>query len=172
MRAATVAWAAFLALLTAMVLVPPQADGATASGAPDQATAVVPTAVVLPVDGPVQRRFTAPAHPYGPGHRGVDLAAEPGATVRAALPGLVTFAGEVAGRGWVTVDHGGGLDTTYGVLDPRLVTAGQRVHGGRPLGHLGDDAGHLDWGARLHGDYIDPLRLLSRWRPHLVGLRP
>lgn len=172
MRQAMVLWAAFLALLAATVLAAPWADGATANGAADEPPPVAATAVVLPVDGPVQRPFTAPAHPYGPGHRGVDLAAAPGAAVRAALPGLVTFAGRVAGRGWVTVDHGGGLDTTYGVLDPRLVTAGQRVAAGQPLGRLTADAGHLDWGARLHGDYIDPLRLLTRWRPHLVRLGP
>lgn len=171
MRRAMVAWGAVLAALAATVLLAPWAGGAPASSAPDERPAVVPDAVVRPVDGPVQRPFAAPAHPYGPGHRGVDLAAEPGATVRSALPGLVTFAGQVAGRGWVTVDHGGALDTTYGVLEPRHVTAGQRVQAGDPLGRLRADARHLDWGARLDGDYIDPLRLLSRWRPHLVRLR-
>jgi murein DD-endopeptidase MepM/ murein hydrolase activator NlpD len=122
---------------------------------------------VLPVEGIVTRPFDAPAHPYGPGHRGVDLAAAPGAPVRSAAAGTVTFSGPVAGTRWVTVAHGGGLDTTYGPLQPGVV-AGQRVRAGQRLGWLSPGAGHLDWGARLGGRYIDPLTLLGRWRVHLA----
>lgn len=125
---------------------------------------------VLPVDGPIVRSFDPPSHRYGAGHRGVDIGAAPGTPVVAALPGTITFSGAVARRGWVTVDHGGGLDTTYGTLDPRGVTAGQRVAAGQELGRTAPDVEHLDWGARLHDEYIDPLRLLGRWRPHLVRL--
>src|SRR4051812_5455832 len=51
-----------------------------------------------PVDGDVLRRFATGPDPYARGqHRGVDLAAAPGATVRAACPGRVRFAGAVAG---------------------------------------------------------------------------
>jgi murein DD-endopeptidase MepM/ murein hydrolase activator NlpD len=124
--------------------------------------------VVLPVAGGVIRGFSPPATPYGPGHRGVDLAAEPGTAVRAALGGSVHFAGPVAGHGWVTVDHGGGLVTTYGWLDPIVVARGQHVGTGGVLGHLAADAAHLDWGARRDGTYIDPLSLLGRWRARLV----
>jgi murein DD-endopeptidase MepM/ murein hydrolase activator NlpD len=123
-----------------------------------------------PVDGPVLRVFDPPATPYGAGHRGVDLAAEPGTPVRAALPGVVTFSGEVARRGWVTVAHGGGLDTTYGWIDPRSVTRGERVREGQVLGRLAGDAAHLDWGARIDGEYVDPLGLLGPWRATLVPL--
>lgn len=130
----------------------------------------VPSQVLAPVDGAVVAPFDPPDRRYGPGHRGVDLAAGPGTPVRAALAGIVTFSGEVAGRGWVSVDHGGGLVTTYGVLDPREVAAGRHVAAGHVLGRLAPSAEHLDWGARLHGEYIDPLRVLGRWRPHLVAL--
>jgi murein DD-endopeptidase MepM/ murein hydrolase activator NlpD len=135
--------------------------------------------VVAPVPGPVIRGFEAPPSPYAAGHRGVDLAAAPGEEVRAALPGLVTFSGLVAGKGWVTVRHeqaAGGLETTYGDLDPRIVAAGDRVKAGQPLGLLDAAADHLDWGARLDGRYIDPLALLGQWEVHLVreeaGARP
>lgn len=128
-----------------------------------------PAAAVLPVHGPVVRVFDAPPTPYGTGHRGVDLGAAPGTRVRSALGGTVTFAGTVARRGWVTVDHGGGLDTTYGPVAPRSVRAGERVRAGQVLGLLGPGQDHLDWGARLHGDYIDPLTLLGRWEAHLVA---
>lgn len=125
---------------------------------------------VLPVDGPVLRPFDPPDDRYGPGHRGVDLAAAPRTVVRASLPGVVSFSGQVARRGWVTVDHGGGLVTTYGVLAPIDVRRGQRVAAGDPVGRLAPGAAHLDWGARLDDDYLDPLRLFASWRPHLVRL--
>jgi murein DD-endopeptidase MepM/ murein hydrolase activator NlpD len=125
-------------------------------------------AVHLPVDGEVVRTFSPPATPYGPGHRGVDLTAGPGEEVRAALAGAVAFAGPVAGVGWVTIDHGGGLHTTYGPLDPRTVGTGERVRAGQVVGMLAGDATHLDWGARLDGEYVDPLGLLGRWEAHLV----
>jgi murein DD-endopeptidase MepM/ murein hydrolase activator NlpD len=124
--------------------------------------------VVRPVSGAVVRAFDPPEHPYGPGHRCADLAADPGEPVRAALAGVVTFSGEVAGRGWVTVDHGGGLRTTYGVLPTREVRAGQRVRAGEIIGFVSEDAEHLDWGARLHGSYVDPLALFGRWEAHLI----
>lgn len=129
-------------------------------------TALVALAVAWPVPGPVVREFQPPEHPYGPGHRGVDIAAEPGEPVVAALPGVVHFSGLVAGAGWVSIDHGAGLRTTYGVLDPRSVRAGQRVEAGDPLGRLA--GAHLDWGALLHGEYIDPLTLFGRWEPYLL----
>ena len=154
---------------------PPPAGGAVVQGPTSG------TGAIRPVPGRVVRFFDPPEHPYGPGHRGVDLAAEPGDTVRAALSGTVAFAGPVAGRGWVTVDHGGGLRTTYGDLDPS-VEAGATVVAGEVVGHLAEGVGHLDWGARLArvgdggstgptgvGDYIDPLSLLERWRPHLTS---
>jgi len=108
-----------------------------------------------PLDGqpPVTRRFEPPPRPWLPGHRGVDLAARPGATVYAAGPGMVRFAGPVAGRGVVSIDHADGLRTTYEPVSPTVV-AGQQVRAGDPIGSL--DAGHpgcpvaacLHWGLR------------------------
>jgi murein DD-endopeptidase MepM/ murein hydrolase activator NlpD len=119
------------------------------------------------VDGEIVRLFAPPSSPYGPGHRGVDLAAVPGEQVRAVLAGVVTFAGRVAGHGWVTVDHGH-IDTTYGRLEPLLVQQGDRVAAGDVIGLLAPGRDHLDWGARLDGAYIDPLALLGPWEARLV----
>src|SRR5690606_28484862 len=136
------------------------------SAAPDPPPAAASGGVVLPVDGPLLRLFERPPGPYAAGHRGVDLAALPGTPVRAALPGKVTFSGEVAGVGWVTLDHGGGLQTTYGDLRPRLLSAGRRVVAGDVLGRLAPGRAWVDWGARRDGDYLDPLTLLGRWQVH------
>ena len=56
--------------------------------------------------------FDPPDSPYGAGHRGVDLAGSVGQVVHTALAGRVTFAGSIAGRGVVVVDHGP-TRTTY-----------------------------------------------------------
>lgn len=128
---------------------------------------------VRPVDGPVVRGFSAPPSPYGAGHRGVDLRARPGERVRAVRAGRVAFVGVVAGTGWVTIDHGGGLSTTYGdVLGS--VEVGARLRAGEVLGTVADGAVHLDWGARIFRPrgphrYLDPLLLLVRLRPVLVA---
>lgn len=130
-----------------------------------------------PLDGrpPVTRRFAPPATPYGAGHRGVDLAAAPGAVVRAVGPGVVLFAGVLAGRGVVSVRHAGGLRTTYEPLQV-AVRPGQAVPAGAALGRL--VAGHpgcpaaacLHWGL-LRGDvYLNPLSLLGLVRVRLLPL--
>ncbi|MBM7805469.1 murein DD-endopeptidase MepM/ murein hydrolase activator NlpD [Geodermatophilus bullaregiensis] len=122
----------------------------------------------------VTRPFQPPASPYGPGHRGADLAGAPGTVVRAAGDGVVAFAGMVAGRPVVSVDHADGLRTTYEPVAP-VVAAGQGVARGSPLGTV--LAGHegcpaaacLHWGLRRAETYLDPLALL---RPPEVRLLP
>ena len=114
----------------------------------------------------VLRYFDAPETPYGAGHRGVDLAAVPGQDVLAADAGVVVFAGLVAGRPVVSVDHDGGLRTTYEPVQPG-VAAGDQVYRGQVLGTV--LAGHpgclvaacLHWGVRRGADYVDPLSLVG-----------
>jgi len=121
----------------------------------------------------VTRPFDPPAVVYGPGHRGVDLAGTVGAAVLAAGAGVVAFAGSVAGRPVVSVDHPDGVRTTYEPVLPG-VAAGQVVARGSPLGVL--QAGHagcptgacLHWGARVGEAYLDPLLLLTPPRVRLL----
>ncbi|MEU6130419.1 M23 family metallopeptidase [Saccharopolyspora sp. NPDC047091] len=122
---------------------------------------------LLPSPGSaVSRPFQPPTTAYGPGHRGVDLAGAPGDVVLAAGPGVVRFAGVVAGRPLVSVEHAGGLRTTYEPVRA-LVEPGGRVEAGTPLGLL--EPGHpgcaapacLHWGALRGGRYLDPLLLLG-----------
>ncbi|WP_328607446.1 M23 family metallopeptidase [Amycolatopsis sp. NBC_00345] len=123
----------------------------------------------------VMRYFEAPESPYGPGHRGVDLAAAPGQEVLAADVGVVVFAGQVAGHGVVSLDHDGGLRTTYQPVTP-TVTTGEQVYRGQPLGtvmpgHPGCSApACLHWGARRGTEYVDPLALTGA--PGRVRLKP
>jgi murein DD-endopeptidase MepM/ murein hydrolase activator NlpD len=122
----------------------------------------------------VLRRFAVGPHRWSRGHRGVDLTAAAGQPVLAAGPGVVAFAGRVAGVGVVVLDHDGGLRTTY-----QPVVASVRVDhpvlAGTPVGRLGVWSGHcrqpcLHWGA-LRGDtYLDPLVLLGLAQPVLLPL--
>jgi len=119
----------------------------------------------LTPDPPVVRGFEAPADPFGPGHRGVDLGAADGQQVSAAAEGVVVFAGPLAGRGVVSIDHAGGLRTTYEPLTAAVV-AGEPVARGAPIGTV--TTGHpecaadtcLHWGVRRGEEYLDPLPLV------------
>jgi murein DD-endopeptidase MepM/ murein hydrolase activator NlpD len=131
------------------------------------------------VDGTVRviRPFDPPATPYAAGHRGVDLAAGEGSTVRSAGAGIVTFAGVLAGRGVVAVTHRNGLRTTYEPLTVG-VHQGATVNTGAVLGtvvggHPGCGAGGcLHWGLLRGKTYLDPLTLLRSPAVRLLPLKP
>ena len=119
---------------------------------------------VLPVAGSVVTPFAPPAERWGSGHRGVDIAALAGSAVSAPDAGVVTFAGLVAGRPVVVVDHGGVRST----LEPveAGVGVGTRVTRGQQVGVL--VTGHdcpadvcLHWGLLRGEQYLDPLSLMA-----------
>ena len=119
-----------------------------------------------PVVGPVIRSFEPPETPFGAGHRGIDIAVPLGTVVVAPDAGTVTFAGRVGGELFVTLDHGGGLTSTYSWLSVALVRRGDVVGRGAPIalsgrGHPGSIVPHLHFGVRLDGTYLDPLDFLG-----------
>ncbi|GAA3390062.1 murein hydrolase activator EnvC family protein [Cryptosporangium minutisporangium] len=152
----------------------PTAVAAEPAGADPTAVGAQSAEWRWPLDGVprVVRRFDPPADPYGPGHRGVDLAGAPAATVRAAGAGVVRFAGPVGGRGVVSVTHPSGARTTYEPVRA-VVRTGDRVSAGTALGRL--DPGHLGcaeaaclhWGLIVEGSYRDPLALVGPGRVRL-----
>src|SRR5215204_6365525 len=68
----------------------------------------------MPLAGAVVRGFDTRAGPYGPGHRGIDIAAPVGELVRSPTAGRVTFAGPVAGANWVSLLAAPGVLVTVG----------------------------------------------------------
>ena len=137
-------------------------------------------ALWMPVDGTVVRGFDARAGPYGPGHRGIDVAAPVGALVRAPAAGRIVFAGQVAGTNRVSILVAPGVLVTLGpLLDPAVATGRvrSRVLVGRvgpghvvaPPGQGGATTVHLS--LRVDGEYRDPLAyLVDRPRPRLAPL--
>ena len=100
-----------------------------------------PTGGVLAAKGnlspPVEGEVAAP---YGPGQRGVILAARPGAPVRCPWWGRVVFAGPLAGYGLVVVvDHGQRVHTVLANLHSLAVSQGQQLAAGQPVGLVGGD---------------------------------
>ena len=106
-----------------------------------------------------------PGQPWLRGNRGVDLAASPAETVRSAGAGVVTFAGPLAGRGVVVVDHGR-LRTTYEPVSA-AVHVGAQVRAGQLIGRVAAVPSPcapltcLHWGLLRGATYLDPMLLLG-----------
>jgi murein DD-endopeptidase MepM/ murein hydrolase activator NlpD len=156
LRSRSAAAALMLALVWASAVPTPGSPTATAE--PSELGWVWPAEAFRLV-----RPFESPAHEYGPGHRGLDLAPDP-LSVRAPADGFVAFVGPVAGRGVITIDHGGGLVTTLEPVAP-AVTVGQAVRRGERVGLVAAGghaaAGALHFGVRRDGEYINPQLLLG-----------
>ncbi|MFJ8046097.1 murein hydrolase activator EnvC family protein [Kitasatospora sp. NPDC096147] len=127
--------------------------------------------------GGLLQRFDPPPVRWAAGHRGVDLAASVGDTVRSAAPGVVSFSGSVGGRAVVTVTHPGSgnppLRSTY--LPVIGVPVGTEVAAGQSIGVLTTGVGHcaegcLHWGLLRGKRYLDPLALLGTGRARLLPL--
>lgn len=153
-----------VAILVALLVVSPAQPARGAVPAAEGPGAPGPW--VRPVAGAVVRPFVAPIARYGPGHRGVDLAAPAGTPVRAANVGTVAFAGPVAGTLHVVVAHDGGLRTSYSFLARVDVRRGQAVARGQVVGAAGGAGdehapGVVHFGLRVGDRYVDPMALFS-----------
>ena len=114
-----------------------------------------------PVPGDIIQLF-APIGRYA-GHWGVDLEAPVGAPVSVAASGVVTFSGVVAGNSTISVDHGGGLKTSYSFLSHRGVARGSWVGRGSQIGlsDQHDGAAAVHFSVRVEGVYVDPSNFLG-----------
>lgn len=99
-------------------------------------------------------------------HYGVDFHGLTGDTVTAANRGVVALVGDFYYAGNVIyLDHGRGLQTVYMHLSQALVTQGDTVEAGQPIGRIGATGRvtgpHLHWVGRYGRVSVDPLTLLE-----------
>jgi murein DD-endopeptidase MepM/ murein hydrolase activator NlpD len=154
-----------LAILCAVLLVSVSPAPATARAATGT-TAVAPaTPWAWPVPAPhrLVTPFVAPATPWAAGHRGIDIEAAVGASVRAPTDGVVYFSGMVVDRPVLSIRHVDGLVSSYEPVFSELA-AGAAVRGGDVIGSL--VSGHcasacLHFGVRRYGAYVSPLAYLG-----------
>jgi murein DD-endopeptidase MepM/ murein hydrolase activator NlpD len=120
----------------------------------------------------VLRAFDPPEKPWMSGHRGVDLeATRDGVPVTSPESGTVSFVGVVVDRPVITIDHGGGLRSSFEPVDSPL-TAGTLVAKGETIGTL--QPGHcgslacVHWGVRRGEAYVNPLEFVTDLRPSIL----
>ena len=94
-------------------------------------------------------------------HKGWDIGARLGSTIRATADGVVRVSGRESGYGkMLEIDHGYGITTRYGHNSKNLVKVGDRVKRGDKIalvGSTGRSTGpHLHYEVRLSGVAVNP----------------
>lgn len=122
----------------------------------------------------VMSGFDAPAQPWLPGHRGVDLPAPAGTDLIAPGDATVRFAGTVGGKNVVSLTLDSGMVSTFEPARTELVV-GTRVMRGERIGTVGGVSDHcaetcLHWGLRSgRTEYHNPVLYVGA---PLIGLKP
>lgn len=101
-------------------------------------------------------------------HNGVDIEAEKGASVGAALSGTVTeVSTDDSNGGMVVISHTGKAVTVYAGLGNIIVKKDDKIDAGQKIGEIGEMPKELDLNYHLHfeylvdGKYMDPEKLFK-----------
>ncbi|WEV63309.1 peptidoglycan DD-metalloendopeptidase family protein [Bifidobacterium sp. ESL0732] len=122
------------------------------------------------------RRFKAPKNAWGPGHRGVDLAAVENTPLLAPASGFISFSGVVAGKSVVSIRHKG-LTLTFEPAQT-LLPIGTPVVKGLPIGTVTGVSDHctgicVHWGVKKSKkEYRDPQQLAAKRKIVLKPVSP
>jgi murein DD-endopeptidase MepM/ murein hydrolase activator NlpD len=100
-------------------------------------------------------------------HRGLDFAGLDNSAILAVAPGVVTRSGPQRGYGnFIEIDHGRGWVTRYGHNASNLVTPGDYVKPGQPIGRMGATGRatgtHLHFEVLYRGRHQNPARFVPR----------
>ena len=141
-------------------------DGSTAPNA--NSSVSIPSR--MPVDGVrLSSDYGMRTHPVlggRRGHKGVDLAGPTGTPIHATADGIVSRADWFSSYGlYVSLEHGGSLQTRYGHMSRLNVAAGQRVRKGEIIGYVGSTGRstgpHLHYEVRIAGAAVNPVPYLQ-----------
>ncbi len=119
--------------------------------------------LLIPVNGAVTSPFGERVDPIKnveASHRGVDIAANKGVSIKAALDGTVIVAGvdDVYGN-YIKIDHSNGVVTLYAHCSKLLVKKGQKVKKGAVIAYVGDTGNAI--GPHLHFEVVKDDRPLN-----------
>ncbi len=95
-------------------------------------------------------------------HKGVDLAAPVGTPIYATADGTISRADWFSSYGlYVSIEHGGNIETRYGHMSRLNVAAGQEVRKGDIIGFVGttgrSTGPHLHYEVRVAGEAVNPV---------------
>lgn len=121
-------------------------------------------------------KYDAPKQQWLPGHRGLDLRADPQEAIIAPADGMIAFSGSVGGKAVVTIRHGGSLSGLTSTFEPAKAErdVGAHVAKGERFAHVEGESDHcndhcLHWGIKSEGrQYTDPE---SKTRTVRIGLK-
>lgn len=136
----------------------------------DGETAYFANGFQWPVTGPISGVFGSQrilnGEPRNP-HNGTDIAAPEGTPIVAIADGIAALVEDDLFYTGMTVmlDHGHGLTSVYAHMSGILVTDGQFVAKGAPIGKVGKTGrvtgAHLHWGVTLFSTHLDPALLVG-----------
>jgi murein DD-endopeptidase MepM/ murein hydrolase activator NlpD len=114
-----------------------------------------------PVSGQIVNKFSGNSLVFYPSlnmwatHNGVDIKADKGTTVAAALSGTVSDVHtDESNGGIVVLSHSGQNKTIYAGLTNITVKAGDKVNAGQKIGEIGEMPKELDLSYHLHFEYV------------------
>lgn len=128
----------------------------------------VSAAMVWPIVGPITSRFGYRRLRIGGSnmHYGLDIDGETGDPIRAAVSGVVTYAGWRGGYGLLVVVESGDTEYYYAHASEIFVRTGDPVVTGQTIalvGNTGRSTGsHLHFEIRVDGSPVDPLPVLEQ----------
>ncbi|WP_054875362.1 M23 family metallopeptidase [Oxobacter pfennigii] len=134
----------------------------------DAQAAYISSLMIIPVEGKITSPFGLRINPINKKqeqHTGIDIAAENGAPIKAALDGVVikTENNDQIGKA-VTIKHEGGVETLYGHCSEILVSVNDVVKKGDHIANVGDTGQatsyHLHFEIRKDGNAIDPINVI------------
>jgi murein DD-endopeptidase MepM/ murein hydrolase activator NlpD len=157
-------------LAIAPVAAPTSGLVTTASSAGVATPTFAPTKVSIPSRNPLDGAamtsgFGMRTHPVlggRRGHKGVDLAMPTGTPVYATADGVISKADWFSSYGlYISIEHGGKIQTRYGHLSRLSVGSGQSVKKGDLIGYVGSTGRstgpHLHYEVRIAGVAVNPI---------------